>query len=149
MTFGVVAFSIIIQGLTVKPLARRLGLEEGQEDEYDRVKVRQMAATAALSELDELEKGHVVFPQVCDQLRAELQGRIQQLHGEIDALHGRYRTWAEEEIKLARTRMIAAQKIVIQRATGEGLISLHTAERMLAQADDELDEVTGCVVDDE
>ena len=149
MTFGVVAFSIIIQGLTVKPLARRLGLEEGQEDEYDRVKVRQMAATAALAELDELEKGHVISPQICDQLRAELQEQIQQVRGEIDALHGRYRTWAEEEIKLARTRMIAAQKTVIQRATGQGLISLHTAETMLAQADDELDAVTGGVADEE
>ena len=149
MTFGVVAFSIIIQGLTVKPLARRLGLEEGQEDEYDRVKVRQMAATAALSELDELEKGHVVSPQVCDQLRTELQEQIQQVHGEIDALHGRYRTWAEEEVKLARTRMIAAEKAVIHRAAAEGLISLHTAEKMLAQADDELDEVTGGAVAEE
>ena len=149
MTFGVVAFSIIIQGLTVKPLVRWLGLEEGQEDEYDRVKVRQMAATAALSELDELEKGHVVSPQVSDQLRTELKERIQQVHGEIDALHGRYRTWAEEEIKLARTRMIAAEKTVIHRAAAEGLISLHTAEAMLAQADDELDEVTGGVVDNE
>ena len=149
MTFGVVAFSIIIQGLTVKPLARRLGLEEGQEDEYDRVKVRQMAATAALAELDELEKGHVISPQICDQLRAELQEQIQQVRGEIDALHGRYRTWAEEEIKLARTRMIAAQKTVIQRATGQGLISLHTAETILAQADDELDAVTGGVANEE
>lgn len=145
MTFGVVTFSIIIQGLTVKPLVRRLGLEEIRENQYDRVKVHQMATTAALSELDELEAGHVVSSQVCRQLRIELQERIKRLHNEVDALHGRYRTWADEETKIARIRMLGAEKAVIHRAAADGVISFHMAEEMLARADDELDNIVGGV----
>jgi CPA1 family monovalent cation:H+ antiporter len=51
MTFGVVAFSIIVQGLTVKPLLRLLGIETVHEDEYDVAKVRSGAYSASRREL--------------------------------------------------------------------------------------------------
>ena len=47
MTFGVVAFSIIVQGLTVKPLLRLLGIEAVREDEYDVAKARSAAYSAS------------------------------------------------------------------------------------------------------
>ena len=54
MTFGVVAFSIVVQGLTIKPLLRRLGLVKAREHEYDELKVRLAALSSAKSELEGL-----------------------------------------------------------------------------------------------
>ena len=60
MTFGVVAFSIVVQGLTVQPLMRKLGIKMGEEDEYDHIKVRRMALTVGLEDLEKLHDEHLI-----------------------------------------------------------------------------------------
>ena len=47
------------------------------------------------------------------------------------------------EAKIARAHLLSAEKTAIQRAIGEGVISLHTSGRMMAAADDKLDEIQG------
>ena len=41
---------------------------------------------------------------------------------------------------MARVRLIAAEKSSIQRSANQGLISMHMAENLLAEADRKLDE---------
>ncbi len=145
MTFGVVAFSIVVQGLTIQPLMRRLGIRMGHEDEYDRAKVRHMAVSSALEELEDLHNRHVISTPVYQRLREELEQQIAEARQRIEAMHLTDSARVELEIKVARAELITAEKTAIQRAVTEGLISQHTAEEMLARADDELDEVTGGV----
>ena len=145
MTFGVVAFSIVVQGLTIQPLMRRLGIRMGQEDEYDRAKVRHMALSSALEELEGLHGRHVISTLVYKRLRAEWEQQIAEARQRIEAMHLTDRTRADEEIKVAKAELLTAEKTAVQRAVTEGLISQHTAEEMLAHADDELDEITGGV----
>jgi Na+:H+ antiporter len=73
MTFGVVAFSITVQGLTVKPLLRLLHVQMGHEDEYDRAKVRHLATSAAMQELDHLLKDHVISEPTYERLHQDLE----------------------------------------------------------------------------
>ena len=54
MTFGVVAFTIVVQGITMKPLIRLLGIGKNDEDDYSRARVRQRAIASALSELESM-----------------------------------------------------------------------------------------------
>ena len=139
MTFGVVAFSIVLQGLTVAPLMRRLGIEMGAEDDYDRIKVHRMAITAELQELDRMRRVDSVSPATYQKLRTELDAKLEQVHSRMDALHNELPERADQELQEARVHLIHAEKAAVQRALSEGLISLHTAEEMLAKADDELD----------
>jgi hypothetical protein len=44
---------------------------------------------------------------------------------------------------MASARLIQAEKSAIQKSANSGLISLHTAEEMLAAADRRLEAVTG------
>ena len=141
MTFGVVAFSIVVQGLTITPFMRKLGIEMGNEDEFDRVKVRQMAVTSAIGELERMRDSHVVSAPVYRSLQAELESRRGATEGQLEALHAEDKSRAEAEANLARAHLIAAEKSAIQQAIAEGIISLHTGEEMLARADDELDKV--------
>jgi len=142
MTFGVVAFSIIAQGLTVKPLLRFLGVEMGHEDEYDRAKVRHLATSAALHELENLLQDHVISQPSYQQIRGDLESRMVAARREVDAMRESNPRTAEEEMRLANVRLIAAEKSAIQRSASQGLVSLHTAEGMLAAADERLDRLT-------
>ena len=142
MTFGVVAFSIVLQGLTVAPLMRRLGIDMGAEDDYDRIKVRRMAITAELQELDRMRRVDSVSPATYQKLRTELDAKLEQVHSRMDALHTELPERADQELQEARVHLIHAEKAAVQRALSEGLISLHTAEEILAKADDELDSLS-------
>ncbi|MCB9385068.1 MAG: Na+/H+ antiporter [Bryobacterales bacterium] len=143
MTFGVVAFSIVVQGLTITPLMAKLGVEAGEEDEYDRTRVRQMAAAAALEELERLRGTHQVTPPIFHKLRTELEATQLRVEDEIKQLHLADAHWAEEEERVARSRLIRAERTAIQRAATDGLISHHTAEVMAAHADEELEKLSG------
>jgi CPA1 family monovalent cation:H+ antiporter len=143
MTFGVVAFSIVVQGLTVPTLMRKLGIEMGAEGAHDRAKVDQMAVSASLAELDILRKRHVVSPTVYDKLAAELRDDLNSVEDTLKKLHAEDPDWTDAEEKLARAHLLGARKAAIQRAVNDGAISLHTAEQMLSDADDRIDELGG------
>jgi Na+:H+ antiporter len=142
LTFGVVAFSITVQGLTVKPLLRALGIEMGREDEYDRAKVRHIATSAAQRELDRLMSDHVISRPTYQQLHRDLEARLKAVQEEITTLHDSNETAAADELRMATARLIAAEKSAIQHSANEGLVSLHTAEDMLAKADSRLEQAT-------
>lgn len=141
LTFGVVAFSIVVQGLTITPLMRWLGIAMGREDEYDRVKVEQMALGAALEELENLRSRHIVSPRIYERLRAEADAATRRVHEQLEAMHEAGHARAGEEERLARTEMITARKTAIQRAMSEGLVSHHAGEALMAQADNESDQI--------
>jgi NhaP-type Na+/H+ or K+/H+ antiporter len=52
LTFGVVAFTIVVQGITLKPLIRLLGIGESSDDDYSRSRMRQVAIASAIAELE-------------------------------------------------------------------------------------------------
>ena len=143
MTFGVVAFSIVVQGLTIKPLMRRLGIATGEDDEFDRLKVQQMAVSSSLEELERMRESHVISAPVYRDLLAKLEGRRTDADSQLEALHSEDAGRTAAEVKVARAHLLSAEKTAIQRAIGDGVISLHTGEKMMAAADDKLDEIQG------
>jgi CPA1 family monovalent cation:H+ antiporter len=140
MAFGVVAFSIIVQGLTVKPLLHLLGIEAIREDEYDVAKVRSGAYSAGRGELDLLLRDHLISQRVYDKLRGELDTQVQEVQQAIVAMQESNENIADDEIRMARVRLLTAEKSSIQRSASQGLISLHVADSLLAEADHKLDQ---------
>ena len=132
MTFGVVAFSIVVQGLTIKPMMRKLG-----------IKVRQLAVSSSLQELELMRESHMISAPVYRGLLAELKGHQSDAERRLEALHEEDAGRAVEEQKVARAHLLSAEKTAIQRAIGEGIISLHTGEELMAKTDDELDKMQG------
>ncbi len=141
ITFGVVAFSIVVQGLTVKPLLRLLGIGTIREDEYDVAKVRHAAYSSARKELELLFKEALVSPPVYERLRNTLDFSLEEVQEKIVQLQQENEAVAEDEIRMARARLIAAEKSSIQKSANQGLISIHTAEEMLAEADRRLEKL--------
>ncbi|MFL5402598.1 MAG: Na+/H+ antiporter [Gemmatimonadales bacterium] len=86
VTFGVVFATLVLQGLTLKPLVRLLGLDGDTERAREEAHARQILALAGLSRLEELEGVDGGPPETVDDLRRR--------H------HHRARRWAAREQQL-------------------------------------------------
>jgi Na+/H+ antiporter len=136
LTFSVILFTLLFQGLTLPTLIRRLGVvEDGTEEAHEEVKARIRAADAALSRLDELGAE--------DWTRNETVERVRQLY---DYRRRRFKAQAGkidddgyfEERSTAYQRLvhelIAAQRAAIVQLRNERVISndvMHRIEREL------------------
>jgi Na+/H+ antiporter len=79
LTFTVILATLVLQGLTLPPLIRWLGVEDdGASDNEERI-ARLKANEAALARLDELVKSETGNAGVAQHLRIEYEDRIRQL----------------------------------------------------------------------
>lgn len=142
MTFGVVAVTIVVQGLSIKPLLRALGMSAAREDAYEIARVQQIAISSARSELDDLLRSHVISIPAYNVLRGELDEQLEKAKTQVEDIYGKDATRIYPEIRLARMRLIAAEKSSMEEAVHGGLISQESANKMVESADVELDKLT-------
>jgi Na+:H+ antiporter len=135
MTFGVVAFTIVLQGITIKPLIRLLGIGNNDEDEYSRARVRQIAIASSLSELEDLARKQLISRTVYQQLRKDLEARSEDANRAVEAIFGENQGRLSEELGAARARLIVAEKSAIEQALHDGLLTAGTASKMIEEAD--------------
>lgn len=146
-TFGVVAFSLIVQGLTIKPLLRILGMAATAESEYDRARVRHSALLSARAELDKLLNNHALSSPLHARLGQELDARLVEVESEMTEMYRQDEGRAEEEMRRAHTQLMAAEKGVIQRAVQDGLISPQTAAAMIGTAQHRMDDLARTITE--
>jgi len=82
LTFCVIFGTLVLQGLTIAPLVRRLGIEDDHATEKEERLARLKANEAALAHVDETEALHRANPKTIERLRSEYVDRIQQLRSE-------------------------------------------------------------------
>lgn len=124
LTFGVVLFSLLAQGLTVGPLLQRLGLTgRKRETEYRHLAGQLLGARAALAELERLRQRGLVSRALCEPLTQENQERIEHLEGQIAQLHVDNETLVEQQSRELRSRLLAAEKSAIQDARRNGVLN--------------------------
>ena len=115
MTFGIVAFTIVVQGLAIKPRLHFLGMTTTGEDDYERARVHQMAISSARTELEQLFKNHIVSTPAYDQLRRELDARLERVKAEVAEIYGKDETRILPEIQMAKMELIAAEKSSVEQ----------------------------------
>jgi len=140
-TFGVVAFSIIVQGLTIKPLITRLGLAAQMETEYSRVRAEQIGLSSARAELDGLLATHAISAPLHGRLRRRLDAILSRVEAEIADLHEKGNAKADEELRTVRARLTAAHRSAIQRAVRDGMVSQETGAKLVDALDHQIDEL--------
>ena len=141
MTFGVVAFTIIVQGLAIKPLLHVLGIATVGDDTYELARVQQIAVSSARTELDRLLENHVVSGPTYSQLRQEIERELKGAEQRVADLYGEDTAQTSSEVQTARMKLIAAKKSAIEDAVHDGLISQQSANKMIEAADKEMDEL--------
>jgi CPA1 family monovalent cation:H+ antiporter len=141
LAFGVVAFSIIVQGLSIKPLVRILQVVSPQDDEYALARVEQIAISDARAELEDLLKTHTVSHIVYEVLRRDLEARLHRVITGLDEMYSKESSRKEAEMVTARMRLLAAERSSIEQAVHDGLISPQSAARIMDSANREFDKL--------
>jgi CPA1 family monovalent cation:H+ antiporter len=131
MTFGVVAFTIVVQGITMKSLIRLLGIGKNDEDDYSRARVRQRAIASALSELESMADKQLISRPVHTQLRHELDARMENENRAVDSILGEHQDRLSQELQIARARLRSAETSTIEEAMHDGWVSAKTASEMI------------------
>jgi monovalent cation/hydrogen antiporter len=88
LTLAVIVVTLVGQGLTLRPLAVRLGLEDDGSGEREGVLARVSAAEAALERLDALEHEDWVYPDTIERVRAMFDYRRRRFTARIDGAEG-------------------------------------------------------------
>lgn len=139
MTFGVVAFSIVVQGATMQPLVRWLGLRPRREEAYDSLKAEQLAAAGARAELQQLRQRHLITAAVHEELGSELDVRVRGIETEITASQRANPSVTNEERRIARLQLALAERSALERAVDDGVVLERAARSALRSANDRID----------
>ncbi len=113
VTFCVIFATLVLQGLTLAPLVRWLGIEDDHATEKEETLARLKANEAALAHVEEMEALHRTNPKTAERLRAEYVDRIQQLRGEGPPEKTVRRLFSRDFEDLAREALETERETVI------------------------------------
>jgi CPA1 family monovalent cation:H+ antiporter len=137
LTFGVVLFTLLVQGLTMEPLVRRLGLSgsDQQRRAYELRRAQLLTLRAAWRELRRLEDDAVLSPRVFAQLNAEYQASGQLLDQELDGLYQNQSELEAEELRSTRTQLLRVERATLQDLYRQGTVDTITMQKLAAVFD--------------
>jgi len=114
LTFVVILVTLVLQGLTLPPLIRWLGVEDDGQVEQEERAARLKANQAALARLDEVATSDHVSLGVLQRLRDEYEDRIRQLEAFDAAGTNGNPLFSSEYEKLLRDALKVERRTLIQ-----------------------------------
>jgi CPA1 family monovalent cation:H+ antiporter len=125
---AVIVVSLIVQGLTLEPLARFAGITRPADARHEETVARLRLAEAALARLDELADDDAAPDAVIDRARASLQARIGQTRARADGTQAPGPGGLTE--RELRRDLISAENAELARLYDNGIISAATRQRL-------------------
>jgi CPA1 family monovalent cation:H+ antiporter len=137
ITFGVIILSILGHGVSMAPLLRMLGIVRGVDEHaaYDLLRGELQTASAALEEIDQLERLRSLPPGSLEPLREDYQKRVDQVREEIGRLTLERDQLRSQDLYQARLHLLMVEKNQVAEAYRRGLLSQNVHERLLADID--------------
>lgn len=140
MTFGVVLFTLLIQGTTMERLIKRLGLAEKPEQrlELQRRQARLYAKQAGQRELDRLRQEGILYQDVWNAMHQVYDESIER---QMDSLQDHLAAYPELEQELflqARADVLKSEYAAITDALRRGLISKEVHDELSVELDNRM-----------
>jgi len=137
MAFGVVLFTLLVQGSTISMLISRLGLvkESPQRLRYQQRHARLIALRAAVGRLETLYKRGLVARYVVDQLAPLVNARVDQVTQEETQSLENEPGIRQQALKDAWHEALRAQRSAITELYRENVISEAVYDQMVAEID--------------
>lgn len=141
MAFGVVLFTILIQGITMEPLVRRLGLTKRSDIryEYERRHARAVAARAAYVRLDDMHDKGFVSHHTWNLASIALKDHASALSKSVQEVMEFDPLLESEEMETARIETLRAQKSALNSLLNNGVISEEVYSELVREIDDTID----------
>jgi monovalent cation/hydrogen antiporter len=139
LTFGVILSTLVLQGLSLPPLIRHLGLAEGGIAEREELRARLAATHAVLARLNRLAESESMNQELLEDLRTHYNARAQSLAaraGQIDQPEHIHRVQAYRDLTRS---LLQTERETIVDMRDAGDISDETLRRV--QRDLDLEEV--------
>lgn len=140
MTFGVVLFTLLVQGTTIEILIRRLGLADKPEHllEHQRRQAKLFAQRAGLNEMQRLRREGILFRDIWESVATVYTEEMDKTKIAIRD-HLEAHPEIEQDLFLqARTDALRAERSAVTEAMQHDLISEQIYEELVYEADNRL-----------
>jgi CPA1 family monovalent cation:H+ antiporter len=137
MAFGVVLFTLLFQGLTMRPLIRKMGLIKRQEnqDEYERRHARWVMAKAAYDRLETMQSDGILSGHVWESVEPVLAEHTANTAKAVrNILHDNPEVEIEE-YNTARREALTQQRSTLSTLLRDGIISEEVFSELAAEID--------------
>ncbi len=141
MTFGVILFSLLGQGLTIRPILRRLGMATPigkQQVDYERAYGLLQSATAARQQLHRMLEQGQVSREVAARLVEEYDARERELRLKVNLLQTINEDLLAQEQLAARRQLLQVEKNTLRNLLARGAISAKVQRELIGDLDREL-----------
>jgi monovalent cation/hydrogen antiporter len=113
LTFCVIFATLVLQGLTLTPLVRWLGVVDDHVTDKEERLARLKANEAALARLEAIDSSHRARHETVERLRTEYNDRIGQLRREVPHSESVKRLYSEDFEELAREALQTERDTVL------------------------------------
>jgi CPA1 family monovalent cation:H+ antiporter len=136
-TFGIVFLSLVLQGLSIRQLVRRLGLARKSEaaERFERLVGHIVANRAALTALEGLRGSHVLTSRLHTRLARAYEEETEELEERLDEMHREEQELEAVRIAEARRLVYHAEKRALLDAYHGGIISADTLDSLIGELD--------------
>ncbi len=142
MTFGVVAFSLIVQGLSIKGLLKflKIGGRDKNLDEYEYEKGKFIALNDYFKELLVMFEDGLISKKVYDLLLEDIKEDLKNSQEKIEEL-AKDDVVSSYEYTSSLKRLLLKEKDAVNEALKNGIISVSSAERLIEEINNKLIEL--------
>jgi len=145
MVFGVAAFSLVVQGLTMGRLLNRLGIATQSETDqlHELLLGRARAVDAALEAADQLYEEGDITTSVYEEFTAEYEREKAALEAVLAQLVSEHPELREQRLRAGEERLLDEEKGAIMDAMRRGRVGHEVGEELLREVDVKIDRVHG------
>jgi NhaP-type Na+/H+ or K+/H+ antiporter len=135
LTFAVIFATLVVQGLTLPKLIRRLGISDGGEAETEELKARLGATKAALAQIDALAAEDWTRDDTIERMRAAYTYRKRRLAARAGKIEDDGYEDRSMQYQQAVQIVLAAQRDALVELRRDGTISNETMNRVIQELD--------------
>lgn len=140
LAFSVVLFSLVFQGLTIKPLIAFLGVKSGDSNVkgYEALVASIHQHQAAIDEIHRIKNQLFMTAPVYEDLLSEYERKMESEQKELEKLFENDTSLKDDQLETLRKHALYAQHEQLSRLEKEEIISGDIAEKLKASITDQL-----------
>ncbi len=142
MAFGVVLFTLLVQGFSMDALVKKMGLVKRPESqiEYERRHARFVSNRAAFDHLEEMSKEGILSDHIWQQMTAIFKKREKYLLNALQDILINNPSVEIEELDTARSEALRVQRSTLGRLFRNGIISEEIHDELIGEVDQAITE---------